>query len=63
MVESYREGHELWMRYDCRRRSTEDLRQAMVHFRSLFDELLEGERVEEVHDGRRGDPLALTAGG
>jgi hypothetical protein len=49
VVENYREGHGLWDRYS---RSdgdgqTEDLRQAMVHFRLLFEELLEGERVEQ----------------
>ena len=51
VVENYREGHGLWERYRTSEDGqTEDLRQAMVHFRRLFDELLEGERVEqEVH--------------
>jgi hypothetical protein len=51
VVENYREGHGLWERYRTSDDGqTEDLRQAMVHFRRLFDELLEGERVEqEVH--------------
>lgn len=49
VVENYREGHGLWDRY---RRGdgtgqTEDLRQAMVHFRRLFEELLESGRVEQ----------------
>jgi len=50
VVENYREGHTLWQRYDEADGDgqTEDLRQAMVHFRALFDELLEGERVGEV---------------
>jgi hypothetical protein len=50
VVENYREGHGLWRRYADADGDgqTEDLRQAMVHFRKLFEELLEGERVEEV---------------
>ena len=48
VVENYREGHGLWHRYRSSDGDgeTEDLRQAMVHFRRLFDELLEGEQVE-----------------
>jgi hypothetical protein len=51
VVENYREGHGLWRRYDEADGDgqTEDLRQAMVHFRALFEELLvtepAGERV------------------
>jgi FtsZ-interacting cell division protein ZipA len=47
VVDSFREGHVLWQRYDRGEGSTEDLRQAMVHYRSLFEELLVPERVEE----------------
>ena len=51
VVENYREGHGLWHRYRSSegegKGDTEDLRQAMTRFRRLFDELLEGERVEE----------------
>ena len=49
VVENYREGHGLWHRYRSSDGDgeTEDLRKAMTHFRRLFDELLEGERVEE----------------
>ena len=47
VVQDFREGHDLWTRYDRGDGSTEDLRQAMVHYRSLFERLLEGERVEE----------------
>lgn len=51
VVENYREGHALWRRYEEADGDgqTEDLRQAMVHFRALFEELLDGERVGEVH--------------
>lgn len=45
VVQDFREGHDLWTRYDRGDGSTEDLRQAMVHYRSLFERLLEGERV------------------
>jgi hypothetical protein len=47
VVVSFREGHGLWERYERGEGSTEDLRQAMVHYRSLFEELLVAERVEE----------------
>jgi FtsZ-interacting cell division protein ZipA len=42
VVENFREGHRLAAESD-----TESLRQAMVHFRSLFSELLEGGRDRE----------------
>jgi hypothetical protein len=46
VVENYREAHTIYLNYDRGDASTEDLRQAMVHYRSLFDELVEsGERV------------------
>jgi hypothetical protein len=55
VVEHYREAHSI---HSGRRESTEDLRQAMVHYRALFAELLEprahdneanrSEQVEEV---------------
>ena len=42
VVENFRDGHRLAGASD-----TESLRQAMVHFRSLFAELLEGDRDRE----------------
>jgi hypothetical protein len=39
-VANYRAAHEIVMRHGKGQASTEDLRKAMVHFRSLFDELL-----------------------
>ena len=47
VVENYREGHGLWDRYSRADGDgqTEDLRQAMVHFRLLFEELLVTDRV------------------
>jgi hypothetical protein len=47
VVENFRDGHELWRRYERGDGSTEDLRRAMVRYRSLFEELLVVEHVEE----------------
>ena len=41
VVENYREGHRLTRASAMGDGTTEDLRQAMVHYRGLFDELLE----------------------
>lgn len=41
VVESYRAAHEIALRHKHGEASTEDLRKAMVYYRSLFDELLE----------------------
>jgi hypothetical protein len=40
VVENYRTAHEIALRHASGGASTEDLRQAMVHYRSLFDELV-----------------------
>jgi FtsZ-interacting cell division protein ZipA len=47
VVENFREGHALVERHEAGKGGTEELRQAMTRFRSLFEELLEGEHVEE----------------
>jgi len=39
VVEQYRAGHEIALRHAQGRASTEDLRQAMIHYRRLFNEL------------------------
>jgi hypothetical protein len=39
VVENYRTAHDIAVRQARGEASTEDLRQAMVHFRALFDEL------------------------
>ena len=41
IVENYRAAHEIALRHNAGHASTEDLRQAMVHYRTLFQELLE----------------------
>jgi FtsZ-interacting cell division protein ZipA len=43
VVENYRAAHAIAQRHSAGQASTEDLRQAMVHYRKLFQELL-GER-------------------
>ena len=40
VVENYRSAHEISRRAASNEESTEDLRQAMIHFRALFKELL-----------------------
>lgn len=40
IVDNYRAGHEIALRHSTGQASTEDLRQAMVHYRVLFEELL-----------------------
>jgi hypothetical protein len=49
-VGNYRAAHDIVVRHGKGQSSTEDLRKAMVHFRSLFDELLgaPGEAHKEV---------------
>ena len=44
-VEHYRAGHEIALRHSQSQASTEDLRRGMVHYRTLFDELMEEEAV------------------
>jgi hypothetical protein len=40
VVENYRAAHAIALRHSAGQASTEDLRKAMVHYRSLFEELL-----------------------
>src|SRR5262249_29385084 len=44
VVENYRAGHAIFERAKHGQASTEDLRRAFVHYRSLFEELLETSR-------------------
>jgi hypothetical protein len=57
VVENYRAAHDIVTRHQDGGVTTEELRQAMVHYRSLFDELLEtpteSPKVERI-DRRRG---------
>jgi hypothetical protein len=49
LVQNYRAGHDIAVRYGNNEASTEDLRRAFLHYRSLFEELL-GERVAATGD-------------
>lgn len=40
VVEQYRAGHAIAVRHSHGQASTEDMRQAMIHYRALFDELV-----------------------
>ena len=44
VINHYRAGREIVSRHEKGQASTEDLRQAMVHFRALFDQLVAGVR-------------------
>lgn len=46
VVKHYRAGHDIAVRHERGEASTEELRQAMIHYRALFDELVEDEGVE-----------------
>ena len=46
IVENYRAAREIAMRHSEGKASTEDLRQAMVHYRLLFQELLEEPKTQ-----------------
>jgi hypothetical protein len=48
VVQNYRSAREITLRHAQGQSSTEDLRQSMVYFRSLFDELLDSPRTEKI---------------
>ena len=41
VVENYRAAHDIALRVERGKAATEDLRQAMIHFRTLFEDLLD----------------------
>jgi FtsZ-interacting cell division protein ZipA len=47
VVENYRAAHDIAARHSAGKASTEDLRQAMVHYRALFQELLEERPIQQ----------------
>jgi len=51
VVENYRAANAISHRHAQGQASTEELRRAMVHYRSLFDELLGGDGTAIRHDG------------
>jgi hypothetical protein len=48
VVENYRKAHEISERSHAGPTDTEELRQALVHYRALFTDLLETKRTEPV---------------
>ena len=52
LVQNYRSARECTLRHARGESTTEDLRQAMVYFRSLFDELLGSPKNQTVGDPR-----------
>lgn len=53
VVQNYRSARDIFVRHSSGRASTEDLRQAMVYYRSLFDELLGTPAVADAAELRR----------
>jgi len=45
IVDNYRAAHDIALRHNAGNASTEDLRQAMVHYRLLFQELLDEHQI------------------
>jgi len=52
VVEHYRAAHAIAERHRDRKATTEELRQALVHYRALFDELLEERAMAHTEVGR-----------
>jgi type II secretory pathway pseudopilin PulG len=50
-IDRYRQAHDISTRAEAKKASTEDLRQAMVHYRALFTELLDTDE-DAVTNGR-----------
>jgi hypothetical protein len=50
VVANYRSAHEIALRLGKGEASTEDLRTAMIHYRSLFEELVQGPTAVEIRE-------------
>jgi hypothetical protein len=50
VVTNYRSGHEIALRLGKGESNTENLRAAMIHYRSLFDELAQGPTAVEIKE-------------
>ncbi len=60
VVRHYRAGHDIAVRHERGEASTEELRQAMIHYRELFDELVE-DQGDQNRD--RGEAVDRGTGG
>jgi hypothetical protein len=47
VVQNYRAAHDIALRHRAGKASTEDLRQAMIHCRALFEELVTDDRLQD----------------
>lgn len=54
VVDHYRSGHDIAIRNAQGRATTEELRQAMIHYRTLFDDLLEAPETVQVRRAAAG---------
>jgi hypothetical protein len=63
VVENYRAAHRISIRAHDGRANTEELRQAMVHFRALFDDLLAPGEGREPDDGSATERAHDNGGG
>jgi hypothetical protein len=62
VVENYRVAHGIYERAQMQRATTEDMRTALISYRSLFDELLNTEGDQHTDDtGRHGGSTADQA--
>ena len=52
VVQNYRAGHDIVMRHADGHATTEELRRAMIHYRTLFDELLQPAAEAEVEPAK-----------
>jgi hypothetical protein len=60
-IDRYRQAHDISTRAEAKKASTEDLRQAMVHYRALFTELLDTDE-DAVANGRETSGAATEPG-
>jgi hypothetical protein len=54
VVQNYRAGHDIATRHEQGKAGTEDLRQAMIHYRELFNELVTEEPAQETASPAKG---------
>jgi hypothetical protein len=64
-IDRYRKAHDISTQAEAKKASTEDLRQAMVHYRALFTELLDTDEdaITNGHGTNRADDTTETAAG
>jgi hypothetical protein len=58
-IDRYRQAHDISARAEAKKASTEDLRQAMVHYRALFQDLL-GEAAPDGTTAAEAEAIAAT---